>query len=121
VGKLLLQPIIENCFSHGFDKVRPPYNVRVIGALHDDGWTVDISDNGKGFSGSARENLIRQFARIDENIMAGKLFNEKEVGGMALINIYTRLKLLYKGHALFCIDDIPGGGTKVTVGGAVLP
>jgi two-component system, sensor histidine kinase YesM len=120
VGKLFLQPIIENCFSHGFDKVRPPYRVRVIGSLHGDRWRVEISDNGRGFSESVRENLTRQFAQIDENIRAGKLFNEREVGGMALINISTRLKLLYKEKAEFRIDTLPEGGARVTVGGGLL-
>lgn len=120
IPKLLFQPIIENCFSHGFKRVRPPYAVSIKGSYDGDAWTVDIRDNGQGFNKDALELLDRQFARIEENINAGRMFDETEIGGMALNNIYNRLKLLYKESAFFRIENPAGGGSRVSIGGPVL-
>jgi len=100
--------------------VRPPYAVSIKGSYDGDAWTVDIRDNGQGFNKDALELLDRQFARIEENINAGRMFDETEIGGMALNNIYNRLKLLYKESAFFRIENPAGGGSRVSIGGPVL-
>jgi two-component system, sensor histidine kinase YesM len=119
VGKLILQPIIENCFSHGFKNVRPPYRVRVSGASSGDSWELRIVDNGCGFDATSLERLERQFARVDGSLREGRPFDEGEAAGMALINIYNRLKLLYKDRARFAIGKGPEGGAAVSIGGVV--
>jgi two-component system, sensor histidine kinase YesM len=120
VPKLIIQPIIENCFSHGFVKVRPPYEISIKGYCLENAWFIDIIDNGQGFTDAAITEIRSQMKRIDHKILSGKITNELKVGGLALINIYTRLKLLYNDKAVFKIENLYEGGSKITIGGACL-
>ena len=38
------------------------------------------------------------------------------LSGMGLLNIYIRIKLLYKEKAVFEIKNLPSGGASVTLG-----
>jgi len=120
VPKLILQPIIENCFSHGFLKIKPPIIINITGSITEDTWIIEVEDNGMGFSEDALNLLTQQIEKIDRNISNGVYKNDFKVGGMALLNIYTRLKLLYSEKTIFHIINLASRGSKVTIGGTVI-
>jgi len=54
VPRVFLQPLVENCFEHGFRDVDPPWRVSVSAAVADGGdWTVRVADDGAGASDEA--------------------------------------------------------------------
>jgi two-component system, sensor histidine kinase YesM len=119
VPKLIIQPIIENSFSHGFKNIRPPWNIRISGGIIEDRWSIEITDNGSGFSLDEIEKIHRLIIQYDESINSGKIINNLDIGGMGIINIYVRLKILYGKYTLFNIQNNETGAT-VTLGGLVV-
>lgn len=120
VPKLILQPLIENSFSHGFANIKPPYLLSVKGTISDNTWTVSIRDNGSGFSFNALESILHQIEKYDESLRSNSYENTLQVGGMAVFNIYVRLKILYGNSAIFHISNHEGNGAIVTIGGKIL-
>lgn len=119
VPKLILQPLLENCFSHGFTNSIPPYEIRVCSTISDNTWTISVVDNGSGFSESILENINRQIREFDEDLCTNNYENKMEFGGMAIINIYIRLRILYKDHLIFSISNNDSNGATVTIGGNI--
>lgn len=48
--RLVLQPILENCFEHGFRDMAPPWRIRVEVSRTGDRWRIAVADNGCGMS-----------------------------------------------------------------------
>lgn len=103
VPKLLLQPLVENCFKHGFHK-RSPWIIRVQGACDETSWQVSVSDNGVGFSDEALAMLEGAFAANRGD------FADGGPDSIGLGNIFHRLKYCYKEQAVFSIQNLPEGG-----------
>ncbi|MDC7235117.1 MAG: histidine kinase [Spirochaetales bacterium] len=119
VPKLILQPVLENSISHGFKRVRPPIRLSVKGRLNNKRWSIVIADNGGGFDNESLDNLKKQMQMIDKSILDGEFKNDFKIGGMALVNIYSRLKLQYEDNALLHIENPAEGGAQIIIGGAV--
>lgn len=117
VPKLVLQPLVENVFNHGFAGVKPPYRIRIRGAIEGEAWTVSVQDNGKGFRPEAIELLTARIEEYDRSLSGHTYENHLKIGGMALVNIYIRLKIIYKDEAIFRIGNDERGGSIVTIGG----
>lgn len=117
VPKLILQPLIENCFSHGFNKVRPPWSIKIQGKFNKDKWEISVIDNGSGFSEKSLEKIQQQMLELQKKEYPADLINHLELGGMGRVNILIRLKLLYGDHAVFSMNNDPVTGTTVTLGG----
>lgn len=115
--KLILQPIIENCFLHGFSNTRPPWEITIKGYIESDYWYVEISDNGSGFDNNAIIQINQRVDKYRKKIDNDMFFNELEVGGLGLINIYLRLKLFYGDSTVFMIENKENRGCKVKIGG----
>lgn len=119
VPKLVLQPLVENAFNHGFSGVKPPYRVQIDGTIAGDAWMVTVRDNGRGFSREALELLAGQFEEYDRSLNGNTYENRLKIGGMAMVSIYIRLKILYKSHAVFRIANNEDCGSTVTIGGKI--
>jgi len=119
VPKLILQPIVENCFAHGFKNSTPPFKVEIKGMQINNGWKVTVTDNGSGFDEKDKLGILEQMNRFKNGLQTGNNFKGLEIGGMALANIYMRLYLLYGEALVFGIDNNPNGGAEVTIGGRI--
>jgi two-component system sensor histidine kinase YesM len=100
--KLILQPIVENCFVHGFRDILPPYIVHIKGFVEGETWRVSVSDNGPGFP----EDVICRFQDMQstyksDSISTMKFIQSSEIGGIGLMNIYMTLLLFYDNHLHF--------------------
>lgn len=113
VPKLVIQPIIENCFKYAFD-IRPPWKVVIKGWVDNGRWRLSVSDNGVGFS---RETLDWLEQKISEESIQ---FVQKGSDRTGLLNIFYRLKILYQDEAVFRIENLPERGSIVTIGGLIL-
>lgn len=124
VPKLILQPLVENCFQHGFhDKehsILPPWKIW-IRSYHDDSyWYLSITDNGIPFDQKKQDHLyqrIEQFKRPEhlENNMETVLQQ-----GFGLENSILRLCIYYDGKEYFHIDS-DSQKTTITIGGPLYP
>ena len=113
VPRLLIQPIVENCFKHGFTQ-KPPWTISIKGEYTDQFWKVTIRDNGVGFD----EQTISQI-RSKINEQSVKYGDDSELlSNIGLTNIYYRLKLLNNHHVVFEISNAPtNGGAVIIIGG----
>ena len=115
IPKLTLQPLVENCFQHGFKTVAPPWNVYVHFWQEENHWFVNVTDNGTGITPDKKEELMN---KIEEFLShPSDSISSMKIGGMGLVNTVARLKLRYKSQILFDITALPNGGTSVTLGG----
>lgn len=96
--KFTLQPIVENAIHHGFEN-KTDRGIINITCEQKAGYLVfDISDNGKGIP----HDQIAQ------------LYNG-ESDGIGLMNVLTRLKLMYNDQASLTIESEEQVGTSVII------
>ena len=117
VPKMILQPIAENCFSHGFKQVRPPWKVNV--EMHCIGrhWRVAVTDNGVGITDDEIRQ-IRQKIRAFSVDVAGS-YQQMRIGGLGLVNTVLRMQLSQVQDVYFQIEHLTDRGTRVTIGGRI--
>jgi sensor histidine kinase YesM len=116
VPKLILQPVVENCFRHAFADRDPPWRLGMRVSVDHQGWRVEIVDNGKGFGAQARDDILEKVESILKN--PSSTIDSLKIGGLGLVNSLVRLKLHYGEQAYFALENQEGGGTKITLGGS---
>jgi sensor histidine kinase YesM len=105
VPKLILQPIVENCFKHGFIDIDPVWDVEVSGYIKDGYWYVKISDNGKGFSPAEVKDLLKRIDRAKSSLFNHDIsIDEIRSEGVGLFNTVLRLSIYYSRKEYFQIS-----------------
>ncbi|MEK3806020.1 sensor histidine kinase [Bacillus sp. FSL H8-0547] len=108
VPKMILQPVIENYFKHGFDIRDGIGSIELKCFRDDDELVMKISDNGIGVT-PKRLNEIHEHFRADA-------LNKKGPGtNIGLKNVYSRLKLYYDHKAKLFLENKEDGGFMVTM------
>ncbi len=108
IPKLCLQPIIENCFEHGFERGHisgtEPWYIRITGYIDNGRIIINVFDNGGGISSEKLEE-------IKENLKApiGKQVSDH----IGLKNVDTRLKLQFGEEYGIEIHSVLNKGTKI--------
>lgn len=117
VPKITLQQLAENNMKYGHRPEDGRIVLKVIGRTLEDGWYVQMEDDGPGASGEALERLREQMQKVQDNIQNNELAARLEIGGMGLINTYARCLLLYGEKLIFrCGNKEQGHGFVVTLG-----
>ncbi|MEQ3338231.1 sensor histidine kinase [Clostridium butyricum] len=114
IPKLIIQPIVENAFKHGFSSA-PPWNLKISSEIKDDKWLISVEDNGGCLTNNAKEELIATFHDFKKNHKIDTL----KIGGMGLKNVYLRLILLYNEEAVFEINNSIPNKTVFIIGGPI--
>ncbi|WP_315070519.1 histidine kinase [uncultured Clostridium sp.] len=114
IPKLIVQPIVENVFKHGFSS-SPPWNLKISSAISDNKWLIYVEDNGGNLSNEKKEQLLSTFNNLNKN----EEFRSLKIGGMGLKNVYLRLQLLYNDEAIFLIDNAQKDKTIFIIGGPI--
>lgn len=114
VPKLLIQPLVENSMKHGLNSPAP-WNISVHGYLASENWYLEVTDTGLGFD----PVLIDKFKELMASPNDPSDLPDLHIGGMGLINICTRLKLMYKEKAIFTIANLPSGGAAILISGLI--
>lgn len=112
VPKLIVQPLVENCTKYALN-VTPPWIISIKGFIRKKHWVIQIRDNGGGFAQEYLEGFNRQIQTID--LTSG--LPDLSIDGMGILNLYTRLFLLYKEDLIFKIENNSDVGACVTIGG----
>lgn len=112
VPKLTLQPIIENAIIHGLE-----YKVgqgRVSVRIGTDGQRlmIDVTDDGGGMAEAVLDEINSRLMS-PEKIRAGE--EKTRSGGIALINVDNRIKLLFGERFGLRVSSIMGQGTRVEI------
>lgn len=117
VPKLILQPIVENCFKHGLREIKPPWRILIEIHRMETSWQIRVSDNGSGFGKEAVEKLYRQLDNWQDNLNDD--IASLGIGGYGLANVIIRLKISYGKKCSFKVYDkeTPEGYCTVEIGG----
>lgn len=123
--KLIIQPIVENAFQHGFNAIDPPWVLRIRGTVTDKRWSLQILDNGKGFEPETLSRL-RQEAEWIAHTTGGETLRKSELettpvagNGIGLLNVFTRLILYYGSTMRIELSNPADGGAEIVIGGEI--
>lgn len=106
VPRMLLQPIVENCFKHGFIKHNNNGEIWIKTRCELNKLTISISDNGIGISNERLLELRSQLAAYNMN----KLSTDEHIDSIGLFNTQARLQLYYNKRAsLHLLHNEPNG------------
>lgn len=108
--KYLIQPLVENCISHGL-RGGKALNIRIQGRLERDRLVLEVEDDGCGIPRARLEQIDDVLSgRIDvrEEAAPGHLF-------IGLRNIQKRLRLFYGEAASLRIESEQGLYTRVRI------
>lgn len=112
IPKLVLQPIVENIFAHGFKGIANGGVITIRCIATDSGFKIIISDNGVGIMDKEVTAMNRMFR---ENAREGGRESAYENYGIALRNIDARVKMYLGEQYGLHIVSTPGYGTDVTL------
>lgn len=115
IAKITLQPLLENCFKHGFQNKEFPWKIMVEVCVTDDTWRTKIIDNGNGMKPDEIQKLK---SRLDHLLSSKQNFHEYKVGGLGLVSTIYRMKLLNHGKVYYDIRMEPEGFC-VEIGGDI--
>ncbi|GGM24218.1 histidine kinase [Paraliobacillus quinghaiensis] len=107
VPKMILQPIIENYFKHGFQKTYSIGEINLVCKKKGDFLCIDIYDNGVGMN-EKQLNDIRQHLYVESN-------KKTDMSHIGLRNVYRRLKLYYPEKATLELQNRFEGGLHVSM------
>lgn len=117
VPKFILQPLIENCFTHGFKNCGAE-EFRILVSLKQNGdtWTLLIEDNGNGFSPEEEDRVRKDIAFVQQSIEHPNARFVNEITGIGLINTYARLFISFSKHVTLKIGTsrLSGGLVEIT-------
>lgn len=103
VPKLIIQPIVENCISHGAENVEC-IDIHIAGRMSGDVMEITVADNGAGMEEEKLNRIKAQLSRED--------IQPEHIG---LYNAHRALKLLYGEDYGLQIESQIQKGTKVTI------
>lgn len=113
VPALTLQPIVENAFVHGIERMEHGAVIRLAVRQEPGHVCLTVSDNGHGMSEEVRQALLR--LEDDNGARPEQGAAKKESTGLGTRNVFKRLQLFFGRSDLVDIDSKPGEGTTVTI------
>ncbi|MGL6198510.1 MAG: cache domain-containing sensor histidine kinase [Lachnospiraceae bacterium] len=125
VPKLILQPILENCFQHGFittEEDITPWLISVQTYCDNTYWYLSVTNNGTSFPETKRRQLCNRIHHFKLPDYQNDKEAEQELRqGFGLENTILRLNIYYQNQSFFNITYPEPGLTTVTLGGPLVP
>lgn len=103
--RMMIQPLVENAFKHGFFSNSPHNILKIHGFLQDDVIVFEVIDDGLGISPESYEKLL-------SNLNDDTVLPTKQIG---IANINSRIKLHYGSEYGVEIESEYGKYTCVRV------
>ena len=113
--RLTLQPVIENCFKHGFTEIEPPWEIKIAACIRGNRWYIEIVDNGKGFERESIDKIKNKIEEYTQNLQEN--YQEMKIGGLGVVNTVVRLRLVYGENVNFYVYNIRPHGACITLEG----
>lgn len=108
IPQLILQPIVENCVSHGQHADGRVLSIQVSVSSSNGDLEISVIDDGKGIPNDKLAQLHTSFA---QNIESEVSENEH----LGLINVHKRIVLQYGKQYGVTVNSSPGSGTSVII------
>lgn len=109
VPKMILQPIIENCFKHGLDQPIDQAMIKLMAKRKENGnLSICVMDNGIGANEEKLEQIRRQ-------LFHGASVEAQKSEAIGLKNIYDRLQIYYRHQAKISVESVEGLGFTVNI------
>ena len=112
IPKLTLQPIIENAIIHGLEYQVGPGMVSVHISTDGQRLLIEVTDDGVGMSESTLDEINRRLQSLE---MAQGGEEKIRNGGIALVNVHNRIKLLFGEQYGLKVTSIKDFGTRVEI------
>lgn len=110
--KLTLQPFVENAIFHGLESKAEGGRIHISLDVTNNNLLISIHDNGIGVP---EDKLSEINYKIEHVSMSGSNDAPEQKGGIALINVARRIKLLFGENYGFHIFSVSGLGTDVRI------
>ncbi len=124
-ARLLIQPIVENAFIHGYErqKLRPAY-IGIHGELNADAYIVTVKDHGGGMSPEQVDAMNQIFNSRDSD--TDHLDSSKDINanagspgltkrGIGMWNVHHRIRLLFGAPYGLEITQSNSSGTTIQI------
>ena len=112
IPKLTMQPILENSIIHGTELKVGTGHLTIHLARTEKRLLIRISDDGIGIDEEMLAGINERLIKSNFNIAS----TEQEMkGGLALVNVSNRIKLLFGDEYGLHVFSIPGVGTDVEI------
>lgn len=107
IPKISIQTLAENSIAHGMEGEITSIFLHIDAFLKDNLLYIIVSDNGNGITKEKLEELEHQFSAL-------QISGDRTIG-IGLLNLYSRLNLLYSPAAALEIKSTPQKGTAITL------
>lgn len=115
IPRFIIQPLLENCFAHGFKKKTFPWIIDIQVLFMENVWEIRIRDNGSGIEAEKQKQIQEQLNEI-RNKELTELIKELRIGGLSLKNVFVRLYIAYGEDLIFDIENSEHGA-GIVIGG----
>ena len=110
--KLTLQPIVENSIYHGIERKIGKGHLTVKIGASDTRLRIKISDDGLGMSEEKLRQLNEKLKSLSLDAVEGEASRK---GGIAVVNVNNRIKLLFGEEYGIYVYSHEGTGTDVVI------
>ena len=106
IVKLVIQPILENAIYYGVGNMDEDDDGKIIvsGGKKDKDIYISIEDNGMGMREEVLENILTDNSKVP-----------KHGSGVGVINVHSRIKLMFGEQYGLSVYSEPDEGTKVVI------
>ena len=106
IVKLVIQPILENAIYYGVGHMDEDDGGKIIvhGEKKGDDIYISIEDNGMGMREEVLENILMDNSKVP-----------KHGSGVGVINVHSRIKLMFGAEYGLSVYSEPDEGTKVVI------
>lgn len=121
IPKMLVQPLVENYFKHGMNRLADDNYIRVsTRRLSKDVVQIIVEDNGNGMPEDKLAVLQEQIQQLEELDLEQLEVSDSDnidsaEHGIGLINIVTRMRLYYRDKSGFSMENIHPHGFRVVL------
>lgn len=104
IPKISIQTLVENSIIHGIRSDKGSIMIKISSEMMDNNIIIRVLDNGCGISKEQLSRLYADFKKQEKDFVDG---------GIGLVNLYTRLHLLYVKPAQLTIQSEYGKYTEI--------
>lgn len=111
VLKLILQPLVENALTHGFNRCSITGTIKISAYIKSNNIIIEVKDNGIGMSSISLKGIQAILAKPIEFTEMGR----RDKQSIGIKNIHSRIQLYYGiGYGL-SIESKENNGTTITL------
>ncbi len=110
--KLTMQPILENCIIHGTELKIGTGHLSIHLERTEKRLLIRISDDGVGMN---EETLSKLNNKLGKGGFSIAIQEQETKGGLALVNVDNRIRLLFGDEYGLHVFSVPGAGTDVEI------